>query len=335
MAKKGNGNEMAFTIETIRKVTDEPAITHCSSMVETASGDLVCVWYECPYETSSETVIKIARKPNGSESWGTAQVLFNFHGMPVGNPVLWMMDDSEIHIVFSVLLSESWTASMLFYASSRDDARTWSAPTLFLPKVGFMAKTRPVTTDRGQILFPVYHEGDFCPYVMIIDDLSRPLASRLIAETMARGKAIQPTLIRLASSTYAMLSRTNQGRIWKSISYNDGLSWSICVPTRLPNPNSALDLGRLKSGEIILAYNPSASDRHRLTIALSKDNMQTWVAMQDIVQGDGEYAYPCLLVDKADNIHVSFTENRYIIQHAIFDREWVTRGHLSVPFATE
>ena len=326
---------MDLQINTIRKITDEPAITHCSSIVETSDGDLVAVWYECPYETSSDTLIKISRKSRETKVWEPADVLFNFQGMPLGNPVLWTDDSRHIHIVFSVLLSESWTTSMLFYAVSADSARTWSAPTLFLPKVGFMAKTRPVATDRGQILFPVYHESEFCPYVMIIDDLTRPLEARLIAETMARGKAIQPTLIHLESSNYAMLSRTNQGAIWKSISYNDGLSWSICEPTLLPNPNSALDLCRLRSGEILLAYNPSAADRHRLAIAISDDNMQTWFAMRDLIQGVGEYSYPCLLVDGSDKIHVSYTENRYIIQHAVFDKAWLTEGRLDVPFASE
>lgn len=326
---------MSIKIETIREITNDPAITHCSSIVASADGDLVAVWYECPYETSSETLIKIARKPGAAGVWGTDEVLFDFHGMPLGNPVLWTGDDRLIHIVFSVLLTESWTSSMLFYAVSADNARTWSAPTLFLPKIGFMAKTRPVKTDRGQVLFPVYHESEFCPYVMILDDLAKPLEAGLIAETMARGKAIQPTLIHLESSTYAMLSRTNQGRIWKSISYNDGLSWSICAPTLLPNPNSALDLCRLKSGEVLLAYNPSEVDRHRLAIAISNDNLQTWFAMRDVIQGDGEYSYPSLLVDDDDKIHVSYTENRYVIQHAVFDREWVEEGRLSVPFASE
>jgi predicted neuraminidase len=113
------------------------------------------------------------------------------------------------------------------------------------------------------------------------------------------------------------------------------MSWSICTPTKLPNPNSALDLVRLPSGEVLLVYNPSPVNRNHLTVALSKDNTQSWFARRDIVHGDGEYSYPSAIIDDKGRIHVSYTENRYIIKHAVFAKEWVLEKTLSEPIPTE
>lgn len=326
---------MKLEIKTIREITKEPAIVHCSSIVQTNDKDFWCVWYECPYETSMETVIKISRKGQNDAKWGPDETLFDFHGMGLGNPVIWTMDGKEIHIVFSALLEESWAKGQIFYSSTTDRGKTWTPPTLFVHQIGFMAKTRPIINKKNQILFPLYHEGEICPYVLVYDDWKSPLAGKLIAETMARTKAIQPTLLHLEQSTYLMLSRTNQGCIYKSLSYNNGLSWSICTPTKLPNPNSALDLVRLPSGEVLLVYNPSSVNRNHLTVALSKDNTQSWFAMRDIVHGDGEYSYPSAILDDKGRIHVSYTENRYIIKHAAFDKEWLLEKELSEPMPTE
>ena len=217
---------MKLEIQTIREITKTPAIVHCSSIVQANDKELWCVWYECPYETSMETVIKISRKGQNDAEWGPDETLFDFHGMGLGNPVIWTMDGKEVHIVFSALLEESWAKGQIFYSSTTDHGKTWTPPTLFVHQIGFMAKTRPVINKRNQILFPLYHEGEICPYVLVYDDWKSPLEGKLIAETMARTKAIQPTLLHLEQSIYLMFSRTNQGCIHKSLSYNNGMSWS-------------------------------------------------------------------------------------------------------------
>ncbi len=326
---------MDMNIDTVREISDEPAITHCSSIIELNNGDLLCVWYEGPYETSIDSAIKCARKKKNKKSWGPAHVLFNFPGMPMGNPVLWTLKEKRIFIVFSVLLVESWKESLLFCSSSIDNGENWDQPTLFLSRRGFMPKTRPILTKRNQLLFPLYHEKEYCPYILVIADIEKPLTSTLVAETMARGKAIQPAIVHLQSKTYLMLLRTNQGTIWKSISYNNGLSWTICKPTLLPNPDSAIDVVNVPGGDIVLAFNNSAKGRHSLSVAISKDRACSWCAVREIVKGDGEYSYPSLMIDMGGAIHVSYTESRYRIRHTVFDKEWILEGGLSEPLLTE
>ena len=326
---------MRCEIHTIREIISEPAMTHCSTIVSTDSQDLLCVWYEGPYETSHKTVLKIARKHVGDSHWSNADTLFNFYGLPLGNPVMWKLNDGVIHIIFPVLLKESWTESLIFYSRSSDNGNSWMPPTLFLSQKGFMPKTRPIAAQHSGLLAPLYHEADLCPFIMLVDDLNQPLKSKLVAETMARGKAIQPALIHLEGSTFLMLTRTNQGTIWKSISYNHGLSWTICKPTTLPNPDSAIDIGRLPDGEIILVFNNSSRNRHTLNVALSNDNALSWFALAEIVSGSGEYSYPSLLITEDHDIHITYTDSRYKICHVVLDKEWLLENRLDTPIITD
>lgn len=306
-------------VETVYEVSSEPAIVHCSTLLPFGDGSLICVWYQGAYETSSDTVLKIARrKPNGT--WSDAHVLFDFHGAPLGNPVLWRAsEENRVYITFSVLTAEDWKSSLLFYSASNDGGSTWSPPTLFLSSAGFMSKTKPVTLDDGTILFPLYHEGEYCPYVMRITNPTSAMGSPLVAETMARRKAIQPALFTIDESRVLMMCRTNQGTVWRSVSYNKGYSWSILRPTDLPNPDSAVDLFPVGTGRIGIVYNPSEKERNVLATGVSDDCGQTWYRTGDLVQGDGEYSYPFAINMSADEVAISYTDSRYAIRVALFN----------------
>ena len=309
-------NELGRDAETVREIHTTPAICHCSSLVVDGT-EAVCVWYEGSYETARDTVLKISRHDGGG-GWSDAETLFDFHGAPLGNPVLWWGAEGTLELVFSVLTAESWRSSLLFYASSRDRGRRWTRPSLFLPRPGFMAKTQPVALPDGRLLVPLYHEEEYCPYILIVDDIEDPRGGRLIAETMARSKAIQPTLCGLGEERYLMLCRTNQGTVWRSLSFNGGASWSILRPTALPNPDSAIDIVAWRN-VVLLCYNPSESQRDELRLAVSADHGVMWRDLAVIVRGEVEYSYPCIYRDDADTLHITYTDNRYAIRSVRVD----------------
>ena len=315
-------NEVSQNMETVHAIHTTPAICHCSSIIADETGAM-CVWYEGSYETASDTVLKISRRSE-SGVWCNAETLFDFHGAPLGNPVLWRGPGGSLEIIFSVLTGASWRFSLLFYASSRNRGRRWTRPSLLLARPGFMAKTQPVVSPDGRMLVPLYHEEEYCPYILIVDDLEDPRGGSLIAETMARGKAIQPTLCTLGEERYLMLCRTNQGTVWRSLSCNGGLSWSILRPTTLPNPDSAIDSAAWR-GVVLLCYNPSERQRDELRLAASFDHGVQWRDLAIIARGDGEYSYPCIYRDAADTLHITYTDNRYAIRAIHLDAATVER----------
>ncbi len=300
--------------ETVIEIEAEPALVHCSSIIEGSGGELICVWYQGAYETSPDTVLMISRRfPAGG--WTEAEVFIDFHGLALGNPVLWRSPDGALNVTFSVLMSASWKESLLFCSTSVDDGREWSRPSLFTPRIGMMGKTRPVTGAHGQIIFPVYSEVEQCPYIWLLEDPSDYLSGNFVAETMARGKAIQPVLCRLADDRMLMICRTNQGRLWHSYSYNDGYTWTILRPMDIPNPDSAVDIVRLSNGSLLLVCNDSALDRKCLIAMVSEDGGKTWGEELEIVSGEGEYSYPSVVELESGEVSVSYTKDRYSIIH--------------------
>jgi predicted neuraminidase len=307
--------------ETIYELQDKPGLVHCSSILETHEGSLVCVWYQGSYETASDTILVISRKVPGGD-WSTPSVLFDFHGAPLGNPVLWNVSfDQRIFITFSMLTREDWKSSLLFFSSSSDGGFSWTAPQLFLSKSGFMAKTQPVENDKKEVVFPLYHEESYCPYIYLIRDIDNPLDSFLSAETMARGKAIQPSLCRLGNDRILMATRTRLGKVYQSISHNSGYSWSILQPSTLDNPDSGIDIFPIAKDTVGIIYNPSNTDRTRLSLTTSKDGGQTWGSVDTLIEGEGEYSYPCVIVHADGSCSVTYTDSRYAIRYVHFRYE--------------
>jgi len=325
---------MFFHSSIIQEITEEPLICHVASIAQIKNDHFICVWYEGPYETSSDTIIKIAHKKPQTDEWEQAKDLFVFKGVPLGNPVLFSFDDERIFIIFSFLLGESWEESILCISSSIDEGKSWLNPSIFFPYKGFLAKNKPIKLSSGRIIVPIYSERELCPYIVIIDDIDQFMNSKFVAETMARGKAIQPAVVELELKKLLMFCRTNQGRIWKSMSYNDGLSWSICTPTLLPNPYSAIDLLKTSTGELLLAFNNSNSNRHSLSVSLSEDKGISWSFLKTIEKGEGEYSYPSLIQDSNKYIHLVYTVHRYQIKHVKFDLDWIKQQPLSTPLMT-
>ena len=334
---------MSTSVQVVYEIQDQPGLCHCSSIAESRQGELLCVWYEGAYEGAPDTAIRGAFRDSGSDSWSAPREVYRFPGTPLGNPVLFSLEGSReggearggLHLMFSILFGESWTESVVYVGRSEDHGRTWGNPGLLFPRKGLMAKTRPLELATGRMLVPLYDEAGFYPVVLVADDPKAWASGRLTAETMARGIAIQPALAALPDASILMLCRTSAGTIWKSLSYNAGCSWSLCAPTRLPNPNSAIDLLRLEDGTLLLAFNHSAVDRHGLSVALSRDAGRSWACLAEVEAGAGEYSYPCLLADRSGRIHLCYTENRYRIKHFQFEADWLTEHRLEEPLATE
>ena len=111
----------------------------------------------------------------------------------------------------------------------------------------------------------------------------------------------------------------------RSDSKDGGFSWTDAVRTDFPNPNSAVELIKLKNGHLLLVYNDSMSDRTPLTLAVSTDNGETWPFRRMIAGGDNDFAYPYAIQGSDDKIYLIYTTNsRTSIMLAVFDERAVT-----------
>jgi predicted neuraminidase len=65
-------------------------------------------------------------------------------------------------------------------------------------------------------------------------------------------------------------------QVWRADSMDGGKTWTKPYRTSLPNNNSGLDVAKLPSGTLVLAYNPTTENRFPLQVAISEDNGATW-----------------------------------------------------------
>ena len=142
-------------------------------------------------------------------------------------------------------------------------------------------------------------------------------------EGFQRGN-IEPAIVELKDGRLLMLMRSGTRTcIWSSLSSDGGLTWSSPERTPLPNPDSAIDLLRLKSGRVLLAYNNSSKGRTPLAVAVSEDDCRNWRRARDLETGPGGFSYPAAIQSQDGIIHITYTYDRKGIKHVAFDEQWI------------
>ena len=110
-------------------------------------------------------------------------------------------------------------------------------------------------------------------------------------------------------------------------SRDGGRTWSEGRDSEFPNPNSAVDFIKLRSGNLLLVYNDHMYQRTPLAAALSTDRDRSYPYRRNIAEGKDSFAYPIALQTGDGKIHVVFTSRqRTVINHAVFSEDWVRAG---------
>jgi predicted neuraminidase len=221
-----------------------------------------------------------------------------------------------------VSLVSGWRRAQPFWQRSRDDGQTWEAPQPIMDYPGLMFRSHPLVLP-GRIILPAYDENTWQSRMLISDDDGD--SWRLTEPISTPPGNIQPCLAPFSDGRLLAYLRTGGkgGWIWRTTSSDGGDSWEAPTPTGLPNPNSGIDLLRLQSGKLALAYNPSASQRTPLWVTIAGED-ERWQPARTLEQGSGEFSYPVLCQTQDGIVHLVYTYNRQHIQHARFPESWLT-----------
>lgn len=181
---------------------------------------------------------------------------------------------------------------------SRDEAATWSAPVLCIPKpIGYYVvnNDRVVQTKKGRLIIPAsLHALKGDPFssrgrvVCYLSDDSggtwRASKTMLDAPPSFRTGFQEPGIVQLPDGKLLMLLRNDSGVLYRSFSVDDGETWSEATATTLKTPVSPASFEMIPgTNTLLLLWNdhsgiPEAlkGKRTPLTLALSKDNGETW-----------------------------------------------------------
>lgn len=299
--------------------------SHASTVIQLPDNDMLCAWYSGRNEGAKDVAIWASRFERKTGKWGAPYLAVDTPNKPEGNPVLFAGTDGKIYLYFVTIEGFGWAMSSIKFIVSIDGGKNFGPVHIFRKKWGWMPRNHLVSLATGEILFPLYDEVKWRSVFMLSKDSGKTWENAGVIETKPGN--IQPAVVQLDDGSLLALMRTDgkNGRIWQSISKDKGMTWSKAEQTSLQNPNAGIDLIRLKTGELVLAFNNSGMKRTPLSIAMSRDNGKTWPVIKDIETDDSEFSYPSLAQDSDGKIWLTYTHKRKEIGFAVFDREWLEK----------
>jgi predicted neuraminidase len=299
---------------------DRPfAQCHASTLVRTADNQFLVAWFGGTHEKHDDVGIWLSKGKPGH--WSAPVQVAKIRFEPHWNPVLHRTDNNDIILFFKV--GKSIDAWETWFMLSHDNGTTWSQPQELVP--GDHGGRGPVrnkiiTLKDGTWLAPASNElkGNWNAFVDRSTDQGKTWTATSFLtyskDSIPAEGIIQPTLWQSANGSVHMLLRSSAGVICRSDSKDNGLTWSPVYKTKLPNPNSGIDLSQLSDGSLALLYNRSGKNwgpRWPLAVAVSHDDGQSWPLTTDIEPGKegDEFSYPAI-VQYGDTLFATYTWKR-------------------------
>jgi predicted neuraminidase len=285
---------------------------HASTIVELKPGELMAAWFGGTGEGRPDVAIWGARFEGGR--WNAPVELAREANTPTWNPVLFRTSDRVLWLYYKFGTSpQQWTAARM---SSRDDGRTWSAPEHLPAGLYGPIRAKPLVLASGLIVSGTSVESynSWAVWIERSTDHGKTW-TRHGPIVPPEGGIIQPSVVQVEGDHLRLYARSDKAaRICVADSFDTGVTWTPARVTELPNPNSGLDVIRLKDGRYLAVYNHTPRGRTPLNLAISKDG-DHWTPLQTLESDPGEYSYPSMIQASDGTIHITYTWRRQKIKH--------------------
>ena len=312
---------------------------HPASITELKNGDLYIAYYGGSDEYGADTAVYGSRQKKGDTQWTAPQVIADTPDHADGNPVVWQAPDGLVWLFYNNIYGATWSDGRVLAKISKDGAVTWSDSMVINFDAGSMVRGQPLALNCGDFLLPIYHEtgndtektsADTASYFMRYSPSEKKWsATNKITSPMGN---LQPQVVQISDEYLITYMRrggsflpTDDGYALRSESHDGGFTWTEGKVTKFKNPNSALDLIKLKNGHLLMVYNDNMNERTPLTVVISTDNDETWAYRRDIGGGDNTFAYPYAIQTSDEKIHIIYTMNsRTTIMQTVFNESAIT-----------
>jgi predicted neuraminidase len=382
LEKPFNGELFTYRDESLKIesfIPTEYKSNHAPSLMELENGDLLCVWFAGSAEGSGDVRIAGSRLQRGGERWEACRVFSDEEDHSLQNPFLFQAPGGPLYLYHTSqetrgMEVEKWRelvsrgeakgtyvmqgTALIYRLISRDQGKTWESKEVFSGKRGSFCRHPIRILSNGDWIFPMYysfdHEnpalshGEDYSVVRISSDRGNTWTEYPVPESRGR---VHMSIVETGPGKCAAFFRSRLADfIYRSCSSDYGKTWTVPLPTELPNNNSSIHAIGLKSGLIAVVYNPWKKDitdpktgtrpkmRNSISIALSEDGGETFPWIRELEPGDGfrgiknfhcnrDHAYPCVLQSRDGGIHIAYSYlNRRCIKYVRVSEEWIRTG---------
>ncbi len=307
---------------------------HPAAITELDNGDLYMAFYGGDGEYEENSNVKAVRRKKAESTWSEPVVIADTPFLGEGNPVVWQAPDGLVWLFYNQRYGDTWSEARVKAKISRDGAQTWSDSMVIAYELGSMCRGLPIVLNDGDYLLPLYEEKgsdkeNVTPETASFFLRHNPKSRTWTATNKIHSKNgnLQAEPVQLSDTHLVAYIRRGGSYepdvrefIVRSESTDGGHTWSPGTDTTLPNPNAAVSLIKLKSGNVLLVYNDSYNDRTPLTVALSTDGEKTWGYKREIGTGPHDFAYPMAIQTKDGQVRVLYTrDERQTVMLATFD----------------
>jgi len=296
---------------------ESPPTPQChASTIARFEGALYAAWFGGTKEGHADVGIWLSRRDESA--WSKPECMA-CGGAPHWNPVLFSFEGKLFlyykkgenvpgwHTCYRILEGGAWSPERVLVPGDTGGRGP--------------VKNKPILLRDGTICAPASLERKRKPLFgqswRAFADLSRDGLKWRAQKCIPAGvNLIQPTLWESDAGLHALL-RSNAGAIYRSDSYDGGVTWRKAYATSLPNNNSGIDAVHY-DGRLYVIYNPVRKNwgpRTPLVISMSEDNGAHWSETLTLEDAPGEYSYPSIIA--ADGaLHAVYTHKRRGIAYA-------------------
>lgn len=243
---------------------------HAANLTVLPDGALACVWFSGTQEGVADISVWFSRLDSGADTWTTPQQLSDDNTRSEQNPVLYVHGGDEVWLMWTSQHAGNQDTARVQRRISLDGGRSFGPTHTLIPatdEAGVFIRQPPAALPSGRLLLPIFYcvrvpgekwvgNRDYSA-VMLSDDDGATWSEVAVPESTG---CVHMNIGRLSDGTLVALFRSRWADfIYRSVSTDDGQSWSAPQPTELPNNNSSIQFVVLPDDRLALVFNQSSA----------------------------------------------------------------------------
>jgi predicted neuraminidase len=237
---------------------------HAANLAFLPDGTLACVWFGGTMEGMGDISVRMSRLAPGAERWSPPERLSDEAGRSEQNPVLFVAPSGEVWLFYTSQPGGRQDLARVMRRRSADGGRTWDAAEALPLPPGTFVRQRPVVAGDGAWLLPgwscagrpgvPWNGSEDTAAVAVSRDGGRRW--ELVPVEGSLG-AVHMNILPAGPGRWVALYRDRFAEhVRRSLSADDGRTWTAPAATSEPNNNSSIQAVRCRDGRIAMVYNP-------------------------------------------------------------------------------